>query len=82
MPLRSFENFKLIMSRHMKELRGALGHGLFNICVNPSLGKSSVQWRSEECRPGPTIKVPTFPPLRFAYKNFKWKFMFRANLKI
>jgi len=26
--------------------------------------------------------VPPFPPLKFAYKNFKWKFMFRANSKI
>jgi len=34
MPLRSFANFQLVMSRHRKELRGALGHGL---CVNPSL---------------------------------------------
>jgi len=33
MILHSFANFKL-MSRHRKELRGALGHGL---CVNPSL---------------------------------------------
>ena len=37
------------------------------------------QWRSEaKCRPGPTIKVPAFPPLKFAYKNLKWKkIMFR-----
>jgi len=34
MTLHSFANFKLIMSRHRKELRGALSHGL---CVNPSL---------------------------------------------
>jgi len=34
MPLRSFASFKLIMSGHRKELRGALGHGL---CANPSL---------------------------------------------
>jgi len=41
------------------------------------------QWRSKaESRPGPTIKVPPFPPLKFAFKNFKWKFMFRADLKI
>jgi len=40
------------------------------------------QWRSEaKCRPGPTIKVLPFPPLKFADKNFKWKFMFRAYLK-
>jgi len=27
------------------------------------------QWRSEaKCRPGPTIKVPPFPPLKFSYK--------------
>jgi len=43
----------------------------------------ATQWRSKaKCRPGPTIKVPPFPPLKFAYKNFKWKFMFRANSKI
>jgi len=30
------------------------------------------QWRSEaKCRPGPTLKVPLFPPLKFAYKNLK-----------
>jgi len=34
MPLSSFANFKLVMSRHRKELRGAQGHGL---CVNTSL---------------------------------------------
>ena len=34
---RSFAIFKLIMSRHRNELRGALGHGLFVLCVNPSL---------------------------------------------
>jgi len=40
------------------------------------------QWRSEvKCCPGPTIKVLPFPPLKFAYKDFKWKFMFRAYLK-
>jgi len=56
MPLRSCENFKLVMSRHIKELRGApkrgaLGHGLFSLCVNPSLGKSSVvaSWKSDFC---------------------------------
>jgi len=32
--LRSFAIFKLIMSRHRKELRGALGHGVFGLCVN------------------------------------------------
>jgi len=37
MPLRSLAKFKLIMSRHKKELRRALGHGLFGICVNPPL---------------------------------------------
>jgi len=31
MPLHSFANFKLVMSRHRKKLHGALGHGL---CVN------------------------------------------------
>jgi len=41
------------------------------------------QWRSKaKCRPGPTKKVPPFPPLKFAYKSFKWKLMFRANFKI
>ena len=34
--LRSLAIFKLIMSRH-KELRGAIGHGLFDLCVNLSL---------------------------------------------
>ena len=34
MLLRSFAIFRLIMSRHRKELRGALG-----LCVNPSLGE-------------------------------------------
>jgi len=29
MPLRSFANFKLVMIRHKKELRGTLSHGLF-----------------------------------------------------
>jgi len=30
------------------------------------------QWRSEaKCRPEPTLKVPPFPPVKFAYKNFK-----------
>jgi len=43
----------------------------------------SIQWCSKvKCRPGPTIKVAPFPPLKFAYKNFKWKFMFRVNSKI
>ena len=37
MPLRSFADFKLIMSRHRKDLRGALGHGLCGLRVNPSL---------------------------------------------
>jgi len=37
MPLRSFAKFKLILSRHSKELRGALGHRLFGLCVNPTL---------------------------------------------
>ena len=33
-----------------------------------------MQWRSEpKCRTGSTIKVPPFPPLKFAYKNLKWK---------
>jgi len=43
----------------------------------------TTQWRSKaKCHPRPTIKAPPFPPLKFAYKNFKWKFMFRANLKV
>jgi len=37
MPLSSFANFVLVMSRHRKELRGALGHGLFGLCENLSL---------------------------------------------
>ena len=42
MPLHSFANFKLAMSRHRNELRGvqkreALDHGLFGLYVNPSL---------------------------------------------
>jgi len=37
MPLRTFANFKLVMSNYRKELRGALGHGLVGLCVNPSL---------------------------------------------
>jgi len=40
MPLHSYANFKLVMSRHRKKLRGAVGHGLFGfcgLCVNPSL---------------------------------------------
>ena len=41
-PLRSLANLKLVMSVHRKELRGApkhgaLGHGLFGLCVSPSL---------------------------------------------
>jgi len=42
------------------------------------------QWRSEaKCRPGPTIEVRPFPPLKFAYKNLKRKkIMFRAYLKV
>jgi len=36
--------------------------------------KASNQWRSEaKCLPGSTIKVPPFLPLKFAYKNLKWK---------
>ena len=37
MLLRSFVIFTLAMSRHRKGLRGALGHGLYGLCVNPSL---------------------------------------------
>jgi len=37
MPLRTFANFKLVMSNYRKELRGALVHGLLGLCVNPSL---------------------------------------------
>jgi len=41
------------------------------------------EWRSKaKCRPRPTTKVPPFPPLKLAYKIFKWKFVFRANLRI
>jgi len=43
----------------------------------------NIQWRSKaKCRPGPTIKVPPFSPLKFPYKNFEWKFIFRANLEM
>jgi len=43
MTLRSFVNFQLTLSRHRKDRcpgppkRGALGHCLFGLCVNPSL---------------------------------------------
>jgi len=42
------------------------------------------QRRSEsKCRPGSTIKVPPFQPLKLAYKILQWKkIMFRASLKI
>jgi len=45
---------------------------------------AALQWRSEaKCRPGPTIKVPLFPPLKFAYKNLKGKkIVFYSYLKI
>jgi len=34
------------LSRRRKELRGALGHGLFGLCVNPSLTMSILfLWR-------------------------------------
>jgi len=35
--LRTYPNFTLVMSHYSKDLRGALGHGLFGLCVNPSL---------------------------------------------
>jgi len=51
MPLRSFAHFKLIMSRHRKELRGALGHCLFGLCVNPSLHLiTAQQGKKENCK--------------------------------
>ena len=41
-------------------------------CVSQLL--HCLQWRNEAmCLPGPTTKVPPFPPLKFAYKNFKMK---------
>jgi len=45
--------------------------------------KTWKQWRSEaKFRPGTTTKVPPFSPLKFAYKNLKWKkIMFRTYLK-
>jgi len=46
MTLHSFAKFKLIMSHHRKELRGALGHGL---CVNPSLTTVSLNNISTLC---------------------------------
>jgi len=41
------------------------------------------QWRSEaKHHPGPTTKVSSFTPLKFPYKNLKWrKIIFRAYLK-
>jgi len=41
------------------------------------------QWRREgKCRPGPNIKLPPFPALKFD-KNLKWKkIMFRAYSKM
>jgi len=30
------------LSRHRKDLRGAPGHGLFGLCVNPSLGRGRI----------------------------------------
>jgi len=46
MPLRSFANFELVMSRYRKELRRALGHGLLGLCVNPVLdiNHSHCEW--------------------------------------
>jgi len=46
MTLHSLANFKLIMSRQGKELRGALAHGL---CVNPSLTTASLDNISTLC---------------------------------
>jgi len=49
---------------------------------NQEFSKAYNQWRSEaKCRPGPTIKVPPFPPLKFDYKNLKREnIMFRAYI--
>jgi len=45
---------------------------------------ASQQWRSDaKGRPGPTIKVPPFPPLKSAYKILKCKkIMFRGYIRI
>ena len=53
-----------------------LPEGKSNITINHT------QCRSEaECRPGPTIKAPPFPPLKFVYKNVKGKkIVFHAYL--
>jgi len=42
MSLRTSPNFTLVMSDYRKELRGALGHGLFGLCANPSLHVSAI----------------------------------------
>jgi len=47
------------------------------VIKRPSQGAAAemlpkTQWRSEaKCCQGPTIKVPPFPPFKFAYKNLK-----------
>jgi len=33
-------NFKLVMCRQRKELGGAVGYGLFGLCVNTSLAST------------------------------------------
>ena len=66
MPLRSFANFKLIMSCHRKELHWALGHGL---CINPSLRTST----AEACQHDISIHNTQHPGklslLNFFYNN-------------
>jgi len=37
--------------------------------LSPVKLNAQTQWRIEaKCRPGPTLKVPPFQPLKFAYK--------------
>ena len=45
-----------------------------DLCKQWFLNLIADQWRCEaKCRPGPTIKVPPFQPIKFTYKNLKWK---------
>ena len=55
---------------------------VYQFCKRRWLSRQGTQSRYAKCRPGTTIKVPPFAPLKFACKNFKWKFMFRACSKI
>jgi len=53
-PLRTFPNFKFVMS-HYRKFRGAFGHGL---CVNPSLRTAFLKKRGARRSP-PLISTPT-----------------------